>query len=211
MQGGAIDVLLPDEPVREVVQALQGGNVLLLGARGMGKTPALRRAAGTLRSERNAEPVSIPTYLDLSTTPPDSLLHDLMDCAAIAAEPLMVGEQPRLQWRETSSTAYGARDFHADLQLLLASLRPAVAPRQLRLVLLLDEAQVLDGYPPRASENFRGLLLGTMGGQLRAVLAAEHSPQALGDLEDLFHRLDLRPLSDAGRARTAPQAGARCV
>ena len=197
VKGGAIDALLPDEPVREVVQALQDGNVLLLGARGMGKTSTLRRTAGALRSKRNADLVSIPAYLDLSSTPPDSLLHDLMDRAAAAAEPLMVGEQPRLQWHETASTAYGAREFHADLQLLLASLRPAAAPHQLRFVLLLDEAQVLDGCPPSASNNVRGLLVGTMGGQLRAVLAAEHSPQALGDLEHLFRRLDMRPLSDA--------------
>ncbi len=195
--GRAIDARLPDGPAHEVVAALQGGNVLLVGARGMGKTPALRRVAAALRSQQGGELISIPATLDLSSTRPEVILHLLMDRVIAGMEPLMVGEQPRLGWHETSSTAYAAREFHADLKLLLASLQPVVAPRRVRVVLLLDEAQALESYPPRARENIRGLLVGTMGGQLRAVLAGERAPRSLGDLGDLFRQVDLQPLSDA--------------
>lgn len=193
----SIDSRLPDGPVQEAVQALEGGNVLLLGAKGMGKTPILRRTANALGTGQSGDLVSLPAYLDLSSTRPDTMLHVLMERVVSAAGPLMVGERPQLQWHQTSPVAYGAREFGADLQLLGASLRPVVAPRRVRMVLLLDEAQVLDSYPPRAFQDARGILVGTMGGQMRAVLASEHALRSLDDLGDLFLLVELRPLSDA--------------
>ena len=193
----SIEARLPEGPAQEVAQTLDGGNVLLLGEKGMGKTPTLRRAAGVLSTQWAGDLISIPAYLNLSSARPDTLLHTLMGRVAAGAEPLVVGEQPRLRWHEASPDAYSTREFHADLQILLASLQPVVAPRQIRFVLLLDEAQSLDGYPPRAAENIRGLLVRTMGGQLRAVLAGERAPRIIGDLKDLFRQVDLKPLSDA--------------
>ena len=193
----SIEARLPEEPVREVVQTLDGGNVLLLGEKGMGKTPALRRTAGLLSAQASDDPISIPAYLDLSSVRPDMALHTLMGRVAAEAGRLVVGEQPRLQWHEASPDSYDAREFHDDLQVLLASLRPVAGPRQIRFVLLLDEAQSLDSYPPHAVENIRGLLVRTMGGQLRAVLAGERAPQILGDLRDLFREAHLKPVSDA--------------
>lgn len=191
-----IEARLPEEPVQEVAQTLDGGNVLLLGEQGMGKTPTLGRIAGALSARDNGHRVSIPAYLDLASTRPDTILHTLMGRVAAGAEPWVVGEQPRLQWHEASPDAYGTPEFHADLQILLACLRPVVIPRQIRFILLLDDAQSLDDYPPRAAENIRGLLARTMGGQLRAVLAGERVPQMVGDVKDLFREISLKPLSD---------------
>lgn len=193
----SIEARLPEGPVQEVAQALDGGNVLLLGEKGMGKTPTLRRIAGALNARQDGDQISIPAYLDLASAQSGTMLHTLMGRIVAGAEPWVVGEQPRLQWHEASPDAYGASELHADLQILLASLRPVVTPRQIRFVLLLDEAQLLDGYPRRAAENVRGLLVRTMGGQLRAVLAGVHAPQVVDDLKDLFRKIDLKPLSDA--------------
>jgi len=197
VESRSIEARLPEGPVLEVTRTLDGGNVLLLGEKGMGKTPTLRRVAAALSTQGGGDPVSIPAYLDLSSARPDTLLHILMGRVVAGTEPLVVGEQPRLRWHDTSPDVYSAREFNADLQILLAFLRPVVTPRQVRFVLLLDEVQLLDGYPSRAVEDIRALLVRTMGGQLRAVLAGERAPQISGDLKDLFRQVDLEPIGDA--------------
>lgn len=194
---GAVDALLPQQPVQDVMQALRVGNVLLIGARGMGKTLTLGRVAALLRTEQHGETVSIPAYLDVSGTRPDDMHHTLMNRVAAGMEPLMVGERPRLRWHDTATADYGADEFNTDLHLLLTWLRPLIAPRQVRVVLLLDEIQALDDYPPRVKDQVRRLLVGTMEGHLRVVLAGEHAPRFLGELGDLFHQVDLKPLSES--------------
>mgnify|MGYP001062649683 CR=1 FL=1 len=55
----SIEARLPEGPVQEVAQTLDGGNVLLLGEKGMGKTPTLRRVTGALSTQESGDPVSM--------------------------------------------------------------------------------------------------------------------------------------------------------
>jgi hypothetical protein len=214
-EGGlAFDPALRAEQAQDVLAALTGPatrSVLLLGARGMGKTTLLRQLADGAANAgaANAGVAKLhPAYLDLAQTREEEFFARAMSELYEALTPRMIGERPRLEAHARGGMGYGEREFAADTARLFAFLSPA-ASEPLRAALLLDNADVLDGYPGATREAVRRLVVAT-GGPLRLVLAAEKPPACLEGLTEQLALVHLPPLPAPSLERLllAPAKGA---
>ncbi len=186
------------EQAQEMVFALTGPqprSVLLLGARGMGKTTLLRQLASGVANKLTDARMAA-AYLDLAVVSDGDFFAQAIGGLYDALTPRMVGERPRLvvHSRASQQAAYGEREFASDASRLFASVQPA--PDALNVALLLDNAGALDGFPGATRDAVRRLVLASVGpyARLRLALAAEDTPACLQGLNDALAVVQLPPL-----------------
>ncbi len=197
-----------NEQVEEAIAALQMRGVLLLGGEGMGKTETLGQIASDL-ANRAGGMLFAAAPLDLAGTPGEALFYGLARAALEALQPLSAGARPRLHWSEGAVAGYGEQEFSADLGVMLGWLQQQ-ARRRVVLVFLLDNAGALDGYDGQHRDAFRRLVVAASApsSPVRLVLAAESAPAVVEGFADLFHTVQLTPLSQAAGIQLLRQ-GAR--
>jgi hypothetical protein len=193
----AHDPALRAEQAQEIAYALTGPDarsVVLLGARGMGKTTLLRQLASSGAAKLAGAPLHA-AYVDLAMTGEEVFFAAAMNALYDALTSAMVGERPRLDVRTRAIASYGEREFAADAARLFACLRPTTSA-PLNAVLLLDNADALDAYGGAQRDAVRRLLIASTGqaAALRLVLAAKTPPVAVEGLTDLLSVVQLAPL-----------------
>lgn len=189
----ASPVPLREAQVREALAALPGEGVLLLGAKGMGKTDTLGRIALALAAGGTASLRLVPALVDLGAVAEDGFFGALISAASAALYPLAVGSHPRLNWMRAAP--YGEQAFSADLGVLLAWLQPQRSERVV-LVLLLDDAERIDGYAGTIRDAFRRLVVASSpaASPVRLVLSSKEVPAVVEGFSDLFQHVVLAPL-----------------
>jgi hypothetical protein len=106
-------------------------------------------------------------------------------------------ELPELRFRSTDKEAYDDRDFSHDLGDLLERLSETTA-RELRLILLLDEMDVINDYDPVVQQKLRRIFMRTFARNLGAVVAGTQISKEWDRVEspwyNMFNEIELGPL-----------------
>jgi tetratricopeptide (TPR) repeat protein len=150
-----------------VLNLLHHNSFMITGERRIGKTSFLLRLKRAL--EADAGPIFhfFPVLIDLQGVTETGFFHAIMSDAVDALAPS----------RETLATLryspsrpeYEGRDFGHDLQLLLAELAGRTA-RKVKLVLMMDEMDVLNEYSERTNQLLRSIFMKTFSEHLVAVM-----------------------------------------
>jgi len=197
--------------IRRILSIIHQNDVLIHGERRIGKTSLLYQLAHRLRKMEDPEYRFIPVYIDLEGTAQEDFFHVLME--EIAASVREGVELPKLLYEERSSASYSHRDFLRDLRSILRVLQ-AEEKKRVRLVLLMDEVDVMNGYDQLVQQQFRRILMKTFAQDLGIVASGVHVfkewSREESPFRNLFVEIHLGPLEDEEEARrliTEPAKG----
>jgi GAF domain-containing protein len=194
------DMVFGREPLfKRVLSVLHQNSLLLHGERRIGKTTVLLQLELRLHAADDAEYRFRPVYIDLQGIEETSFFHHMME------EILhRFGKRTKglaLNYTPTRAT-YSGREFQRDLRTVIKTLcGPQPDGRTERVVLLIDEADVMYGYNERALQEFRRIFMNDYAAYLSCVFAAvniqRHWKRYESPLYNLFQQIELPPLARA--------------
>jgi hypothetical protein len=191
-----------DDLLRGILDTLHQNSIMLTGEPRMGKTTLLYRLADELRAADDPEWAFFPAMADMEGTSQQKFFHLLMEsiCTALRGR-LPGGGAVALRFHSLSAGRYTDRAFSADLRTLIEALAPALAPRTVRLILLIDELDVIDTYDTLVKQQLRRIFMSSQAYNLGAVVAGVQISKAWDCAEspwyNLFNEIHLGPLSPA--------------
>jgi ligand-binding sensor domain-containing protein len=193
-----------DALLRKIVNTLHQNSIMIHGERRMGKTTLLYQLGQALREADDPEWSFIPVSVDLEGTSEDRLFYLLMDAIWGMLQAYLTAAPPQLQFLQCNPQQYGDREFSADLRGIIEALKPIVAPRQVRIILLIDEMDAIDSYSRLIQLQLRRVFMSPLAQHLGAVVAGVQISKAWDRLEspwyNLFYEFPLEPF-DAAQAR----------
>lgn len=193
-----------DDLLRRIFNALHQNSIMIHGERRMGKTTLLYQLAEQLRNANDPEWVFVPVYVDLEGTREDRFFYLLMDMIWGALQAYLTEDPPTLQFDVLPPSEYSDREFMADLRLMLDGLKDVVAPRKMRVILLLDEMDVVSSYDTLVQQQLRRVFMSPLATNLGAVVAGIQISKAWDRVEspwyNLFNEIELEPFT-AQKAR----------
>jgi hypothetical protein len=158
--------------IAQVLNTIHQNDVLIHGERRIGKTSLLRQLEHRLRAMDDPDYQFIPVYADVEGVPQAEFFHLLMEeivatCRETGCTP------PTLSFTGKAAADYTYRDFLHDLQFLLEALQSA-SHKPIRLILLLDEVDVMNGYDQLVQQQFRRILMKRFARQVGVVASGVH-------------------------------------
>ncbi len=193
-----------EDLVQRIFNALHQNSIMIHGERRMGKTTLLYQLGTQLRNAEDSEWAFIPVYLDLEGTPQEHFFHHLMDAIWGALQAYTTGSAPALRFAILPPDQYTDREFAADLRVLLDRVKRVVAPRKARVILLMDEMDVVNSYDTLVQQQLRRIFMSPLAANLGAVVAGIQISKEWDRMEspwyNLFNEIPLEPFTDA-RAR----------
>jgi hypothetical protein len=186
-----------DPLFKRILSVLHQNSLLLHGERRIGKTTVLRQLKTLLQAYDDPDYRFRAAYIDLQGVEEASFFHVMMEETLrifgprASLVPLRYG--PR-------RATYSGRDFQHDLRELIGRLcGPQPDGRAGRLVLLIDEADVMYGYDERVLQEFRRVFMNDYAAYLSVVFAAVDVQLQWKRYEspfyNLFQRIRIPPLS----------------
>lgn len=188
------------ELIHRIINGLHQNSVMIHGERRIGKTSLLYQLAAQLREADDPEWVFVPASADLEGTPQERFFHLLMDAIWGSLRGYLIRTSPVLRFHAMAPSEYTDRDFIADLRLLIEPLKASVSPRRARVILLIDEIDVINSYSRQVQLQFRRVLMSNLAENLGAVVAGAAIDKAWDRPEspwyNLFVEFTLEPFSD---------------
>jgi hypothetical protein len=181
----------------DLLGVLHQNSVLLYGERRIGKTTILRQIELLLLHAVDSQFCFKPIYIDLEGLEEHAFFRELMDaiveCFGKPARHLRLAYRPR-------RLVYTGHDFQRDLRTVITKLcGPQPDGRLLRLVLLLDEADVMYTYNERMLQEFRRVFMHSYAAYFGVVFAAVGIQREWKRYEspfyNLFQEIEIPPLS----------------
>jgi len=167
--------------LHEILQIVHNNNIIIYGERRIGKTTLLYQLAQRLRKLEDPVYAFFPAFINLQGIPQDRLF--LLTAQRIAQEvgsevgsPGLIcrSRKPVLTGREVSrGQEYNSFDFQEDLGVIVGALQ-RTTPKEARLVLLMDEADIIGAYDDTVQEQLRGVLMSSLARQVKVVLAGTY-------------------------------------
>lgn len=194
--------------IQRILQTVPNNSLLLHGERRIGKTTLLHQLQRRLEALDDPGCRFVPVYVDLQGVPEDKLFAALADpLAGLLPEPDRVPALAR--------PAYSHHDLVRELHGWLPRLRER-AGRPVQLVLLIDEVDELNSYPPRVSQSLRSLFMKRFAQDVTAMTAIVAGVRIRREWEqegspwyNFFEEIEVEPLSaaEARRLVTEPVRG----
>jgi len=184
----------------KILNALHQNSIMIHGERRMGKTTLLYQLAQALRQADDPEWVFVPVSVDLEGTAQEDFFCLLMEVTRGSLRAYLVNDSPQLRFDALPAGQYSDRDFIADLRVLLEALKDVVAPRQVRVILLMDEMDVINTYEAIVQQQLRRIFMSSLAQNLGAVVAGIQISKAWDRVEspwyNLFNEIPLEPFTD---------------
>ncbi len=195
--------------VQRIVNTLHNNSIMIHGERRIGKTTLLFQLMAALREVDDADYWFAPIYVDLEGTPEEAFFHFLIEeiiegvlrlpDAGAAILPQMDG----LRYRRMAEIEYGDRDFNRDLRCVIDALQEygeaREGGRQLRLILLLDEMDVMSQYDHLVQQQLRRIFMREFATTVGAVVAGIRISKEWDRVEspwyNLFNEIELEPFT----------------
>jgi AAA+ ATPase superfamily predicted ATPase len=193
-----------------VLNLLHHNSFMITGERRIGKTSFLLRLLRALTADQGSVYGFFPVLVDLSGVPEESFFKAIMSDVADALK-LAPRTQAALRFAPDREH-YEGRDFSHDLQLILAELQ-ARTERRVKLVLLIDEVDVLNQYSERTNQLLRSIFMKTFAEHLATVMCGVGLKRAWtsdgSPWYNFFELIQLTPFSreDAEALIRTPVAG----
>ena len=186
-----------EELLKRIINTLHNNSIMIHGPRRIGKTSLLYQLADRLRAASDPDYAFIPALIDLEGTLQEEFFHTLMEEVLEDCQPYLTERLP-LVYNEKGGRAYTHRDFAHDLSTLIGHLQQN-SDKEVRLILLLDEVDVMNRYDQLVQQQLRGIFMKTFARNLGAVVAGVHINKEWDRLEspwyNLFLEMELSPLS----------------
>jgi ligand-binding sensor domain-containing protein len=159
------------ETLDAILTALAHDNhVALYGERRIGKTSLLYQLSHRLRELSGKDKLYVPVFFSFQVAPEESsFFANLAHAVASAARP---HTGPLTLRVESRPAGYAGQDLVNDLALILAKLREK-GHEAARIVLLLDEGDIMNGYDPVTQGMLRGALMTPTGQRVLLVWSGQ--------------------------------------
>jgi ligand-binding sensor domain-containing protein/histone H3/H4 len=177
--------------LREIESALHKNSVMIHGERRIGKTSLLYQLLQRLDGKVDGGYRFLPIFVDLEGTPESQFFHRLMEAALDAVHhqlPELPHNQDLFYSHLDSGEAYEDRYFRRDLRSLLDHLRQHFG-QQPRLILLLDEADIMNTYNTLTQQQFRRILQDTFAQNVGVVVAGVNISKAWDRVESPWYNM----------------------
>lgn len=197
------------ELVQRIVDTLHNNSIMIHGERRIGKTTLLYYLVNVLRDVDDPEYWFVPIYIDLEGTPQEEFFHLLMEeiahgiAALPEAEEELMPTLNALRYLTTPASAYTDRDFNRDLREVIELLQGYAQRhhpgKQLRLILLMDEMDVMSRYDHLIQQQLRRIFMREFAATVGAVVAGIQISKEWERVEspwyNLFNEIALEPFS----------------
>ncbi len=183
-----------NEQLKRILTILHRNSVMIHGERRIGKTSLLFHLANRLRESNDPDCVFIPVLVDLEGTPEPEFFHRVLEAVF---ETLPAADRDKLGLVfQPSVSSYSARDMRRDLRLIIGHLQEQT-DKTIRLILLLDEVDVMNDYDQLTQQQLRGIFMEQFAQNLGAVVAGVRISKAWDRPEspwyNLFNEIELAP------------------
>jgi hypothetical protein len=183
--------------LKRIINTLHNNSIMIHGPRRIGKTSLLYQLADRLRAASDPDYAFIPVFIDLEGTAQEKFFHTLMEESLDDSQPHLVERLPSA-YNDKDEKAYTHRDFAHDLRTLIDHLQQNT-DKEVRLILLLDEVDVMNHYDQLVQQQLRRIFMKNFARNLGAVVAGMHISKEWERLEspwyNLFLEMELPPLS----------------
>jgi ligand-binding sensor domain-containing protein len=193
--------------LQRIIDTLHNNSIMIHGERRIGKTTLLYQLAVRLREVDDAEFWFIPLYIDLEGTAEESFFHFLMEEILSGAQTLPNAResiQPALQellYYTGPADNYTDREFSRDLRDVIHILQGYGEEnhpnKHLRMILLLDEMDVMSSYNRIVQQRLRRIFMREFSATLGAVVAGIQISKDWDRVEspwyNLFNEIELGP------------------
>jgi ligand-binding sensor domain-containing protein len=195
--------------LQRIIDTLHNNSIMIHGERRIGKTTLLYQLAARLREVNDAEYWFIPLYIDLEGTTEDSFFHFLME-EVLQGVMTLPGARERLQpelenllYHKTPTAEYTDRQFSRDLREVIGALQAygeeSYPNKHMRLILLLDEMDVMSNYSRVVQQRLRRIFMRDFAASLGAVVAGIQISKEWDRVEspwyNLFNEIELGPFN----------------
>ena len=186
------------DTLARIVDTLHENSIMIHGERRIGKTSLLLHLVEHLHTAHDSEFMFVPVYVDLEGTMDDELFSIMME-ETIGCLPRYLPSIPALRYHQIAWTEYDHREFSRDLDSILELLAQTTR-KTVRVVLILDEMDVMNTYQPVTQQQLRRIFMRTFAYSLGAVVAGVNISKSWDRVEspwyNLFNEVALGPLSD---------------
>jgi ligand-binding sensor domain-containing protein/Cdc6-like AAA superfamily ATPase len=212
-----------DNLLRELLQTVHNNNTIIYGERRIGKTTLLYQLGQRLKKLEDPDFTFFPAFVNLQGIPQDRLflllaqgvaqeLEDKVGSLALICRSGGRGDAtssaPGLDWRPVK-TGYSNLDFQEDLVTIVEALQRTTS-KEARLILMLDEADVISTHDQIVQEQLRGVLMSSLARKVKVLLAGTYISKEWhlqsSPWYNLFSReIMLPPLDERGIKRLIQQ------
>jgi hypothetical protein len=154
--------------IDRILQTLPNNSVLLYGERRIGKTSIQHHLKKRIERLEDPDYAFFPVQVDLQGTPGERFFATLAEDVFQQLGPVLGGLEPSPALR--AGDAYAYSEFLRDLHAVVKTLKQRT-PKQVKLVLLIDEVDELNAYDPRVNQQLRSLFMRSFAEHLVAVVA----------------------------------------
>lgn len=193
--------------LQRIIDTLHNNSIMIHGERRIGKTTLLYQLAARLREVDDAEFWFIPLYIDLEGTAEEGFFHFLMEeilNGALTLPGARENVQPALQellYYTEPEDNYTDREFSRDLRDVIHVLQAYGDEhhpnKHLRMILLLDEMDVMSSYNRIVQQRLRRIFMREFSATLGAVVAGIQISKDWDRVEspwyNLFNEIELGP------------------
>ncbi len=193
--------------LQRIIDTLHNNSIMIHGERRIGKTTLLYQLAARLREVDDAEYWFVPLYIDLEGTTEDIFFHFLMEEILNGVMTLpnssdqLAPSLSKLLYHQTLTETYTDREFSRDMREVIAALqaysRLTHPDKHLRMILLLDEMDVMSSYNRLVQQRLRRIFMRDFAATLGAVVAGIQISKEWDRVEspwyNLFNEIELGP------------------
>ncbi len=209
--------------LQRIVDTLHNNSIMIHGERRIGKTTLLYQLANRLREVDDPEYWFIPLFIDLEGTTEDAFFHFLMEeilhgiMTLPDADESLSDSLHELLYYRLPPEQYTDREFSRDLREIIKLLQEYgeihYPGKYLRIILLMDEMDVMSGYDALIQQRLRRIFMRDFAATLGAVVAGIQISKEWDRIEspwyNLFNEIELTPFNreQAMELLTAPVEG----
>jgi|GEM_PF-568242 len=193
--------------LQRIVDTLHNNSIMIHGERRIGKTTMLYQLSNTLDDVSDPEFWFVPIYIDLEGTPAEMFFHLLIEeivnkaLTLDGADTLLVPVFDMLSYHDIPGEAYTDRRFTRDLRSVIQALQKYGAVKHpnriLRVILLMDEMDVLSQYDHLIQQQLRRIFMRDFAATLGAVVAGIQISREWDRVEspwfNLFNEIEIEP------------------
>ncbi len=198
--------------IKKIIASLTSNFIMITGPRRIGKTSLLHQLVYHLSQLKNTPEKFLPVFVNVEGTSEIEFFHMLMEAIVnVTVEQLPSEVFTGLSF-DIDNLSYPSRPFARDMHVLLKNLQN-ISPQPLRLVLLLDEMDVLNNYSLETQSQLRHIFQNFANRNLSAVVVGvnlqQHWAGETSPFYNMFMPVTLTPLpeTEARRLITEPVKG----
>lgn len=195
--------------LQRIVDTLHNNSIMIHGERRIGKTTMLFQLAGTLEEVADPEYWFAPVYIDLEGTVQELFFHHLMEEIVSKLltyddpDNMLLPQLDKLVYHDTPAEGYTDRRFTRDLRTVIQALliygETMYPNRKMRMILLMDEMDVLSKYDHLTQQQLRRIFMRDFATNLGAVVAGIQISHEWDRVEspwyNLFNEIEIEPFS----------------